>query len=37
MNDNIKSQNNDGKGITLITVGILTIIVAIAGATFAFF
>ena len=37
MNDNIKSQNNDGKGITLITIGILTIIVAIAGATFAFF
>ena len=37
MNDNIKSQNNDGKGITLITVGILTIIVAIAGTTFAFF
>lgn len=37
MNDNIKKQNNDGKGITLITVGILTIIVAIAGATFAFF
>lgn len=37
MNENIEKKNNDGKGITLITVGILTIIVAIAGATFAFF
>ena len=37
MSENIETKNNDGKGITLITVGILTIIVAIAGATFAFF
>lgn len=37
MNENIEKKNNDGKGIALITVGILTIVVAIAGATFAFF
>lgn len=37
MSENVENKNNDGKGITLITVGILTIIVAIAGATFAFF
>lgn len=37
MSENIEKKNNDNKGITLITVGILTIIVAIAGATFAFF
>ena len=37
MSENIEKKNNDSKGITLITVGILTIIVAIAGATFAFF
>lgn len=30
-------KNQDTKGITLITVGILTIIVAIAGATYAYF
>lgn len=32
-----KQKNNDVKGISLISIGILTIIVAIAGATFAFF
>lgn len=32
-----KKKNNDYKGISLITVGILTIVVAIAGSTFAFF
>lgn len=34
---NEKVKNNDGKGIAIISVGILTIIFAIAGATFAFF
>lgn len=32
-----KKKNNDVKGISLISIGILTIVVAIAGATFAFF
>lgn len=30
-------KNNDGKGISLVLVGILTIVIAIAGSTFAFF
>lgn len=30
-------KNNDGKGISIVLVGILTIVVAIAGASFAFF
>lgn len=37
MNDNRNEKNNDAKGIAIISVGIMTIVVAIAGATFAFF
>lgn len=39
MNNNYEQgkKNNDIKGISFVTVGILTIIVAIAGASFAFF
>lgn len=37
MNDNIEKKNNDSKGISFLTIAILTIIVAIAGSTFAFF
>lgn len=36
MEDGIK-KNNDSKGITMITIAILTIVVAIAGATYAYF
>lgn len=42
MNENINGtgqtpKNNDAKGITIVSIGIMTILVAIAGATFAFF
>lgn len=37
MNDNVEKKNNDGKGITFLTIAILTVVVAIAGSTFAFF
>lgn len=38
MNNNASTnENKDAKGIALISIGILTILVAIAGATFAFF
>lgn len=33
----MNKKNNDGKGISLVLVGILTIVIAIAGSTFAFF
>lgn len=37
MYETIENKNNDGKKISFIIVGILTIVVAIAGASFAFF
>lgn len=37
MNDNVNVKNNDMKGIAFIIVGIMTIVAAIAGASFAFF